>query len=86
MVAHIVKEGISAMKRPTFTINYWRDGKWYVGRIRGAPGVISQGRSLESLKANICDAYRMLGNHGKNNDLGRHFTVLELRPFRKETT
>ena len=43
-----------------FTLDYWKDGRWYVGRLREVPGVISQGRTLRELKSNIVDAYRML--------------------------
>ena len=42
------------------TLEYWRDKDWYVGRLRGVPGVFSQGRSLEELEANIADAYRLM--------------------------
>jgi predicted RNase H-like HicB family nuclease len=41
-----------------FTLQYWRDNGWYVGRLREVPGVFSQGESLEELEENIQDAYR----------------------------
>jgi predicted RNase H-like HicB family nuclease len=44
----------------SFTLQYWVDGDWYVGRLRGIPGVFSQGRSLEELEDNIRDAYQLL--------------------------
>lgn len=47
------------MKR-FFTLEYWRDQEWFVGRLKEVPGVFSQGESLEELKANIADAYRMM--------------------------
>ena len=43
-----------------FTLEYWLDDNWYVGRIREIPGVFSQGETLEELEANIADAYRMV--------------------------
>jgi predicted RNase H-like HicB family nuclease len=43
-----------------FTLEYWRDDGWYVGRLREVPGVFSQGESLPLLEANIRDAYRLL--------------------------
>ena len=43
-----------------FTLEYWLDDNWYVGRLREIPGVFSQGESLEELEANIADAYRMV--------------------------
>jgi len=47
------------MKR-FFTLEYWRDEGWFVGRLKEVPGVFSQGASLEELKENIADAYRMM--------------------------
>lgn len=46
--------------RRTFTFEYWEDDGWYVGRLREVPGVFSQGETLEELKDNIADAYRMM--------------------------
>ena len=37
-----------------------QDEGWYVGRLKGVPGVFSQGESLEELEANIRDAYQMM--------------------------
>ena len=35
--------------RHQFTLEYWQDGDWYVGRLVEVPGVFSQGASLEEL-------------------------------------
>jgi predicted RNase H-like HicB family nuclease len=43
-----------------FTLEYWIDDHWYVGRLRGVPGVFSQGETLEELEDNIQDAYQMM--------------------------
>jgi predicted RNase H-like HicB family nuclease len=43
----------------TFTLDYWTDAGLVVGRLREVPGVLSQGSSLEQLKKNIADAYRL---------------------------
>jgi len=43
-----------------FELEYWRDGSWFVGRLRQVPGVFSQGATLEELEENIRDAYRMM--------------------------
>lgn len=43
-----------------FTLDYWKDKKWYVGRLREVPGVFSQGRTLTELKENIQDAYSLM--------------------------
>ena len=47
------------MKR-SFTLEYWMDDGWYVGKLKEVPGVFSQGESLEELEENIRDAYGML--------------------------
>jgi len=47
------------MKR-NFTLEYWVDDGWYVGRLKEVPGVMSQGETLEELQENIADAYRMI--------------------------
>ena len=44
----------------SFTLEYWIDDGWYVGRLKGVPGVFSQGESLVELEENIRDAYRMM--------------------------
>jgi len=43
-----------------FTLEFWVDDGWHVGRIKEIPGVFSQGESLEELEENIKDAYRMV--------------------------
>lgn len=43
-----------------FTLEYWLDDQWYVGRLREIPGVFSQGRSLEELEQNIREVYDLL--------------------------
>ncbi len=44
----------------SFTLEYWRDEDWYVGRLREVPGVFSQGTTLAELEDNVRDAYRLL--------------------------
>jgi predicted RNase H-like HicB family nuclease len=43
-----------------FTLEYWQDEGWYVGRLKELPGVFSQGDSIEALQENIRDAYHLL--------------------------
>lgn len=43
-----------------FTLEYWVDDDWYVGRLLEVPGVFSQGETIDELKENIQDAYRMV--------------------------
>jgi predicted RNase H-like HicB family nuclease len=46
--------------RRSFTLEYWVDDDWYVGRLKEVPGVFSQGESLSELEENIRDAYQLL--------------------------
>jgi len=43
-----------------FTLKYWIDEGWYVGRLKEVPGVFSQGESLAELEENIRDAYNLM--------------------------
>ena len=43
-----------------FTLEYWVDDGWYVGRLKEIPGIFSQGETLEELEANIQDAYSLI--------------------------
>ena len=44
----------------TFTLEYWLDEEWYVGRLKGVAGVASQGQTLAELEENIRDAYQLM--------------------------
>ncbi len=44
----------------SFTLDFWVDEDWYVGKLREVPGVFSQGKTLEELKMNIKDAYALM--------------------------
>jgi predicted RNase H-like HicB family nuclease len=43
-----------------FTLEYWLDDSWYVGKLKEVPGIFSQGASLEELEENIQEAYRLM--------------------------
>lgn len=43
-----------------FTLEYWIDDNWYVGKLKEIPGVFSQGETLKELEENIKDVYSML--------------------------
>jgi predicted RNase H-like HicB family nuclease len=43
-----------------FTLEYWVDDGWYVGRLKEVPGVFSQGETLQELEENIEEAYRLM--------------------------
>ena len=46
--------------RRSFTMEYWQDDGWYVGRLKEVPGVFSQGETLDELEENIRDAYDLV--------------------------
>ena len=52
-----------------FTLEYWLDDGWYVGRLRELPGVFSQGETLAELEANIRDAYQLIKDDAPLLDL-----------------
>ena len=43
-----------------FTLEYWEDEGWYVGRLIEVPGVFSQGKTLDELEENIREAYQLM--------------------------
>ncbi len=43
-----------------FTLEYWKDDGWYVGRLKEMPAVMSQGETLEDLQSMIRDAYKLM--------------------------
>lgn len=49
-----------------FTLEYWQDDTWFVGKLKEVPGVFSQGKTLKELEQNIQDAYTM--NNGNRID------------------
>ena len=49
----------------TFTLEYWLDDNWYVGRIKEVPGVFSQGETVNELEENIVDAYKTVVRAGR---------------------
>ena len=45
---------------PKFNLEYWEDDGWLIGRLIEVPGVFSQGETLEELKDNINDSYKLM--------------------------
>ena len=56
---------LKAMKQ--FTLEYWQDEGWYVGRLKEMPAVMSQGETLEELQAMIRDAYNLMVEDAAEN-------------------
>lgn len=46
--------------RGHFTLEYWRDGAFYVERLLEVQGVFSQGETMEELRENIQGAYDLM--------------------------
>ena len=78
-----------------FTLEFWKDDGWYVGKLREVPGVFSQGETLADLEENIADAYRMISEQTPSKPLAaitrRHkrkefaWKSHETRPIRSRT-
>ena len=63
-----------------FTLEYWIDEGWYVGRLEEVPGVFSQGETLEELEENIKEAYSlMMGEEEVLPPYERHQKELEIQ-------
>jgi predicted RNase H-like HicB family nuclease len=43
-----------------FTLEYWLDDDWYIGRLKEVPGVFSQGETLGELEEDIRQAYQLM--------------------------
>lgn len=55
-----------------FTLEFWQDDGWYIGKLKEVPGIFSQGETLGELEENIADAYRMMTEEGSDS---RHPTA-----------
>jgi predicted RNase H-like HicB family nuclease len=61
-----------------FTLEYWIDDNWYVGRLKEIPGVFSQGETLEELEENIIDAYSMVIKNENRIDITNEIKTKDL--------
>lgn len=52
------------MMNEHYTLEFWVDDNWHVGRLKEIPGVFSQGKTLEELQENIWEVYVMLDDRG----------------------
>jgi len=39
---------------------YWKSGKFWLGKLKEHPEIMTQGKTLKELKANLRDAYQMM--------------------------
>jgi predicted RNase H-like HicB family nuclease len=42
------------------TMIYWRGEKFWLGKLKEHPEIMTQGRTLKELETNLRDAYRMM--------------------------
>jgi predicted RNase H-like HicB family nuclease len=61
-----------------FTLQYWLDETWYVGRLKEVPGVFSQGESLQELEDNVKDAYHLMTEEEESDFPGRQTQLKEI--------
>ncbi len=62
-----------------FTLEYWLDDNWYVGRLKEVPGVFSQGETLNDLENNIREAYALkMEDEVEPNAQGRQTKQIEV--------
>ncbi len=61
-----------------FTLEYWQDEGWYVGKLREFPGVMSQGETYEALIENIKDAFKLMMDEENKEGREVHTTELEI--------
>ena len=50
-----------------FTLEYWTDDGWFVGRLKEMPAVMSQGETLGELQTMIRDAYALMVEDAAEN-------------------
>jgi predicted RNase H-like HicB family nuclease len=60
-----------------YTLVYWQDGDWLVGRLRERPDVFSQGKTLPDLEKNIKEALALMKDTDFH-DLPPDYRVKEL--------
>jgi predicted RNase H-like HicB family nuclease len=63
----------------SFSLEYWLDDGWHVGRLKEVPGVFSQGETLSDLETNIREAYAlMMEDEAEPGTEGRQTKEIEL--------
>jgi predicted RNase H-like HicB family nuclease len=61
--SHIIVLGIGDSKENTMsdmTMIYWKGERFWLGKIKEHPEIMSQGRAVKELEENLRDAYRMM--------------------------
>ena len=51
---------MSTVTQQKLTMIYWKSDKFWLGRLREYPDIMTQGRTLKELEENMRDAYRLM--------------------------
>ena len=51
---------MSALRQQKLTMIYWKSDKFWLGRLREHPEIMTQGRTLKELEENMRDAYQLM--------------------------
>ena len=51
---------MSMVTQQKLTMIYWKSDKFWLGRLREFPDIMTQGRTLKELEENMRDAYQMM--------------------------
>jgi predicted RNase H-like HicB family nuclease len=51
---------MSTLTQQKLTMIYWKSGKFWLGRLREFPDLMTQGRTLKELEENMRDAHQMM--------------------------
>lgn len=51
---------MNAQASSKLTMIYWKSDKFWLGRLREFPDIMTQGRTLKELEENMRDAWRMM--------------------------
>ena len=46
--------------KSTMKMIYWKSGKFWLGKLKAHPEIMTQGKTLKELEANLKDAYHMM--------------------------
>ena len=46
--------------KATMTMLYWKSKKFWLGKLKEHPEIMTQGRTLKELEENLKDAYKMM--------------------------
>ena len=51
---------MTTLSQQKLTMIYWKSEKFWLGRLREFPEIMTQGRTLKELEENMRDAYQMM--------------------------